>query len=280
MLQVQIAAAKQARGQSEVGLYYEQDLKEKADELAALKQEENNSNMKEEMISNEGYNREALGKLLTRQDDEEEDFLADSSASTEAFVSQPNDAESEVGSKGGLTSKEREDIYESDIEDLLGGMSEDEDMSFIAKKPERSRVSRPLLSDRLITTNDQPSSSLERPTSCQREKLIRGDEESGGSEVEEEPAADATGLKEAGEGLQRRKTVDKVQKTSAKEEDTSVTKEPKLRRRSRKRSRSRRSKEAPDDSREENTPMDLRPGLVRKCRRRGGSTCEEGMSSD
>ena len=129
----------------------------------------------------------------------------------------------------------------------------------------------------MITTNDQLSSLLERPTSYQREKLIRGDEESGGSEVEEEPAADATGLKEAGEGLQSRKTVDQIQKTSAKEEDTLVTEEPQLRRGSRKRSLSRRCREASDDSREENTP--LRQGLVPKKTKMGNlRKCDLGVA--
>ena len=266
MLQVQIAAAKQASGQSLVEswrLYYEQELKVKADELAALKQEEHDSTKKEDMTGDEGYTQEALGKPPTRQDDEEEGS-ADSPASTEAFVPQLNDAGSEVGSKEGLMSKEIEDIDECDVDDLLGGLSEDEDMSLIAKKPERSSLSMPLLSDRLqsmITTNDQPSSSLERTTSCRRKKLIRGDEESGDSQVKVEPATDATGLKEVGEGLQSRKTVDEVQKTSAEEEYTSVTEESQLRRSSRKRSMSRRRKEASDDSREENTPMEQKQRL-------------------
>ena len=236
-LQVQIAAAKQVSVQSlmeSLKLLYEQD--------------------------DEGYKQEALGKPPTRQDDEEEGS-ADSSASTETFVPQRNE-ESEVDFEEGLVQgdpKERGDIYgmnEDDVDDLLGPF-EDEDVSFIAKKPER-------LSDQLqsmITTNDQPSSSLERTTSCRRKKLIRGDEKSGGSQVKVEPATDATGLKEAGEGLQSRKTVDEVQKTSAEEEDTSVTEESQLRRSSRKRSMSRRSKEASDDSREENTPMEQKQRL-------------------
>ena len=262
-LQVQIAAAKQVSVQSlmeSLKLLYEQELKQKADELAALKQEENDSNEKEDMSGDEGYKQEALGKPPTRQDYEEEG-LADSSASTETFVPQRNE-ESEVDFEEGLVQgdpKERGDIYgmnEDDVDDLLGP-PEDEDVSFIAKKPER-------LSDQLqsmITTNDQPSSSLERTTSCRRKKLIRGDEKSGGSQVKVEPATDATGLKEVGEGLQSRKTVDEVQKTSAEEEYTSVTEESQLRRSSRKRSMSRRRKEASDDSREENTPMEQKQRL-------------------
>ena len=96
------------------------------------------------------------------------------------------------------------------VDDLLGGMSEDEDISSIAEKPERPSLGSSLLSDRLqllISTNDQPSSLLERSTSCKRRKLDTADEKSEGSQVDVEAATDATGLKEEGEDLQCKKSL-------------------------------------------------------------------------
>ena len=227
----------------------------------------------------EDCNQEAFEKQNTRQDEEEED----SSASTEAF--ERNDAESEVGLE-----EERVNSYESaskgkeerspsyfvsrttklnnadgsydssgNVDDLLGGMSEDEDISSIAEKPERPSLGSSLLSDRLqllISTNDQPSSLLERSTSCKRRKLDTADEKSEGSQVVVEAATDATGLKEEGEDLQSQETAE-VQQTS---EYTSVNEEPQLRRSSRKRSKTRRwsGTSDDDDSKEENAPLGLK----------------------
>ena len=199
--------------------------KEKFEKLVKM-QEGNNSNVKEEMISDEDRNQEAFEKQNMRQNQEEED----SSASTEAF--ELNDAESEVGLE-----EERVDSYESaskgegerspsyfvprrttksnnadghynsldNVDDLLGGMSEDED-----EKPEWPSLGSSLLSDRLqsmISTNDQPSSLLERSTSCKRRKLDTADEKSEGSQVDVEAATDTTGLKEEGEDLQCKKSL-------------------------------------------------------------------------
>ena len=127
------------------------------------------------------------------------------------------------------------------VDDLLGGMSEDED-----EKPEWPSLGSSLLSDRLqsmISTNDQPSSLLERSTSSKRRKLDRADEKSEGSQVDVEVATDTTGLKEEGEDLQSQETAE-VQQTS---EDTSMNEEPQLRRSSRKRSKTRRWSETSDD---------------------------------
>ena len=204
-------------------------------------------------------------------------------ASTEAF--ELNDAESEVGLE-----EERVNSYESaskgkeerspsyfvsrttklnnadgsydssgNVDDLLGGMSEDEDISSIAEKPERPSLGCSLLSDRLqvlISTNDQPSSLLERSTSCKRRKLDTADEKSEGSQVDVEAATDATGLKEEGEDLQSEETAE-AQQTS---EYTSVNEEPQLRRSSRKRSKTRRwsGTSDDDDSKEENAPLGLK----------------------
>ena len=97
---------------------------------------------------------------------------------------------------------------EIDIDELLGGSSEDEEMSPISRKAEKFSLSRlkdsqisstqassvPLLSDRLqsmITASNQPTSILKRTSSSKRKRLCWGDEKTGGSLVEEGPAISA-----------------------------------------------------------------------------------------
>jgi len=305
--------------------------KKKKVEKLVIVQEENNSNVKEEMIRNEDHTQEAFEKQNTRQDEEEED----SSASTEAFELDSHESASKGKEERSPSyyvprttkSNNADGNYDSsgDVDDLLEGMSDDEDRPSLGS----------LLSDRLqsmISTNNQPSSSLEKPTSCKRRKLNTADEKSEGSQVDVEAATDATGLKEEGEDLQSQETAE-VQQTS---EYTSVNEEPQLRRSSRKRSKTRRwsGTSDDDDSKEENAPLGLKqrfetrvgdekPRIVhlrkcnlgddcvacnapecgqckfcldkpfwggenklrqccedRKCRRRGNSASEEGISSD
>ena len=127
MLVEQIDAAKQKThsGPSEMDGWrqnYEEELREKVSEvseLAALKQEENNNEGGEEVIKeennkdeeeevisisdsqeneicDEGDNRNALEKPNMRLDKEEEEFLADSSNSTQALDPELNDVDCEV----------------------------------------------------------------------------------------------------------------------------------------------------------------------------------------
>ena len=127
MLQKQIDAAKQnsysGQGQMEsLRQYYEAELKEMASELAALQQEENNNeeevvvikeennnddddevisfgDSQENEICDEGDNGNALEKPNMRLDEDEEEFSADSSDSSQALDPELNDVDCEVGKK-------------------------------------------------------------------------------------------------------------------------------------------------------------------------------------